>query len=165
MTQDSPPVPRRQHFFLKLIAAEKVAKGILLLAVGVGLLFLDLRESWFQAAIFWVNDELMLPHGNVILFVLEKAEEFLLGTRLRALGALALVYAAVLLIEGVGVWFEKRWAEWLMVIATGSLIPLELYHLIHRPSLVKLAALTINVAIVIYLIRVLRRKHAARQAA
>lgn len=89
----------------------------------MGLLFLDLRETWFQATIFWVNDELMLLHGNVILFVLEKAEEFLLGTRLLGLRALALVYAAVLLTEGIGVWFEKCWAEWLMVIATGSLIP------------------------------------------
>ena len=154
----------RQHILLKLIAAEKIAKGLLLLGVGFGLVFLERREEWFQDVIAWVNDELLLPHGNVILFLLQKIEAFLLGTRLKAIGMLALVYSAVLLTEGIGVWLEKRWAEWLMVIATASLVPLEAYHLVHRPSLVKLALIAVNVAIVIYLILVLRRgsTHARR---
>ncbi len=147
----------RQHILLKLIAAEKIAKGLLLLGAGFGLVFLERREEWFQDVIVWVNDELLLPHGNVILFLLQKIEAFLLGTRLKAIGMLALVYSAVLLTEGIGVWLEKRWAEWLMVIATASLVPLEAYHLVHRPSLVKLALIAVNVAIVIYLILVLRR--------
>ena len=147
----------RQHILLKLIAAEKIVKGLLLLGVGFGLVFLERREEWFQDVIAWVNDELLLPHGNVILFLLQKIEAFLLGTRLKAIGMLALVYSAVLLTEGIGVWLEKRWAEWLMVIATASLVPLEAYHLVHRPSLVKLALIAVNVAIVIYLILVLRR--------
>ena len=159
----STPVTR-QHILLKLIAAEKIAKGLLLLGVGFGLVFLEWREEWFQDVIAWVNDELLLPHGNVILFLLQKIEAFLLGTRLKAIGMLALVYSAVLLTEGIGVWLEKRWAEWLMVIATASLIPLEAYHLWHKPSLVKLALIAVNVAIVIYLILVLRRgsTHARR---
>ncbi len=60
-------------------------------------------------------------------------------------------------IEGVGLWLRQRWAEWLTVIATSLLVPFEIYELIHRPSPMKAAGLTVNVLIVVYLVRVVRR--------
>jgi hypothetical protein len=43
------------------------------------------------------------------------------------------------IVEGVGLWLRKRWAEWLTVIATSLLVPFEIYELIHRPSPLKAA--------------------------
>jgi uncharacterized membrane protein (DUF2068 family) len=44
------------------------------------------------------------------------------------------------------------------VVATSLLVPFEIYELIHRPSPLKAAGLTVNVLIVIYLVRVVRRR-------
>lgn len=148
------PAPH-QHLYLRLIAALKIAKGLTLLGVAVALLFLDIRHTWFQVVVDWVEAEMLLRHYNLVLAALRWIEEFLTGSRLRSVGLLALVYAAVLMTEGIGVWFEKRWAEFLLVAATGSLIPLEAFHLYLHPSLAKLALIAANVAIVAYLARLL----------
>jgi uncharacterized membrane protein (DUF2068 family) len=71
-----------------------------------------------------------------------------------AVGAVALGYAVLFAIEGVGLWLGKYWAEWFTVIATGSLIPLELYETLYHFGWLKLATLVGNVAIIIYLVRI-----------
>ena len=55
-------------------------------------------------------------------------------------------------IEAVGLWFAKRWAEYLTFLATTILLPLEIYEIIHRQSLLKIIGFIINVAVVIYLL-------------
>jgi uncharacterized membrane protein (DUF2068 family) len=77
--------------------------------------------------------------------------------RLRAISAGTFVYAGLLLTEGVGLLLRRRWAEYFTVIVTGSFIPLELYELTRRISATRLIVLGVNVAIVWYLIAVLRR--------
>ena len=66
----------------------------------------------------------------------------------------ALGYAVLFGIEGVGLWLGKHWAEWFTVIATGSLIPLELYETLYHFGWIKLATLVGNVAIIVYLVRI-----------
>jgi uncharacterized membrane protein (DUF2068 family) len=66
----------------------------------------------------------------------------------------------VLFTEGIGVYLQKRWAEYFMVFATGALIPLEVRHIYHRPSIAAVAILLINCFIVWFLYRVLRREPA-----
>jgi len=63
-----------------------------------------------------------------------------------------LAYAAVFAVEGVGLWMEKRWAEWLTVIITASLIPLEAWEMFNRPTIGKALILLGNAAIVAYLV-------------
>jgi uncharacterized membrane protein (DUF2068 family) len=77
--------------------------------------------------------------------------------QLTLIGAGAMAYGLLEMVEGVGLWLRKRWAEWLTVIATSLLVPFEIYELIHRPSLLKATGLTVNILIVIYLVRVVRR--------
>ncbi|HEX4481732.1 MAG TPA: DUF2127 domain-containing protein [Rudaea sp.] len=72
-------------------------------------------------------------------------------------GVAACVYAALFLIEGFGLWTGKRWAEYLTTIATASLVPFEIYELVRRATLAKSVVLVANIAIVIYLIYLLRR--------
>ena len=77
--------------------------------------------------------------------------------KLREISAGTLVYAALLLTEGGGLLFRRRWAEYFTVIVTGSFIPLEVYELVRRVTLARLVLVGVNVAIVWYLIHVLRR--------
>jgi uncharacterized membrane protein (DUF2068 family) len=78
----------------------------------------------------------------------------------------ALFYAGLFATEGVGLWRERRWAEYLTVIATGSLIPFEIWEVAHRPTPIRFVTFFVNVAVVIYLIVRLRRpRGAARHGA
>jgi uncharacterized membrane protein (DUF2068 family) len=76
---------------------------------------------------------------------------------LRLFGAAAIAYGTLELVEGGGLFARRRWAEWLTVVATSLLVPLELYELVRYPSLLKAGGLAVNVAIVVYLYRVVRR--------
>jgi uncharacterized membrane protein (DUF2068 family) len=68
------------------------------------------------------------------------------------LAGAALAYAAVFLVEGVGLVLRKTWAEWLTVVVTSSFIPLEIYELVAHFGPGKVVALVLNVAIVAYLL-------------
>ena len=110
--------PRRVRY-LKLIALFKIVKGVLALALGFSLLFLNSRTHWLDAISDWTSDELLLVHSKVVLYMLNKLQAVLANGQLRAPGLLALFYSAVLFTEGIGVYLQKRWAEFLMVFATG----------------------------------------------
>lgn len=77
--------------------------------------------------------------------------------QLRAIGAGTLVYAALLLTEGIGLLLRRRWAEYFTVIVTGSFIPIEVYELTRRLTWERLVLLGVNVVVVWYLIALLRR--------
>ena len=70
---------------------------------------------------------------------------------LHELAVASLAYAAVFLVEGIGLLRRRRWAEWLTVVVTASFIPFEIYELVHQPGAGKIAALALNVVIVVYL--------------
>ena len=106
----------------------------------------------------WTADELLMQHSKAIDYLLSKLQAILAGGVLRATGFLALFYAAVLFTEGIGVYMQQRWAEWLMIFATAALIPLEVRHIWHRPSLAAVLILIANCFIVWFLYFVLRRK-------
>ena len=68
-----------------------------------------------------------------------------------------LVYAAIRFAEAYGLWFERRWAEWLAALSGAIYVPVEIYELTRGVSWIKLTALLLNAAIVIYMCRVLWR--------
>jgi uncharacterized membrane protein (DUF2068 family) len=148
----------RRHRYLKLIALFKIAKGVLVLLLGISLLFLNARTRWMDALSDWTADEILLEHSKAISYLLHKLQAVLAGGALHATGLLALFYAAVLFTEGIGVYMEQRWAELLMIFATAGLIPLEIRHLWHRPGLVGAVILLANCFIVWFLYRVLKRE-------
>ncbi len=157
---------RKRVRYLKIIALFKIFKGLLLFVLGFSLLFLNSRPIWLDQISDWSEDQLLLHHTKVVVFLLNKLQDILAGGgALRATGFLALFYCAVLLTEGIGVYFQKRWAELLMIFATATLIPLEVRHLwhrliFHRPSLAALLILLANCFIVWFLYRVLKRDKA-----
>lgn len=144
--------------YLKVIAVFKMLKGVLLLCLGVSLLFLKSRPVWLDAISDWANDELLIVHNRTLIYLLNRLQDMLAGEQLHATGLLALFYAAVLFTEGIGVYLQKRWAEFLMVFATAGLIPLEIRHLWHKPSVAATIILVVNCFIVWFLYAVLRRE-------
>jgi uncharacterized membrane protein (DUF2068 family) len=158
-TQHVPAIlrqPKRVRF-LKLIAIFKILQGLLLLALGFSLFFLNSRTVWLKQISNWAEEELLLHHTRAVLYLLNKLQDALASGQLRATALLASVYAAILFTEGFGVYFQKRWAEYLMVFATGALIPLEVRHIWNRPSLAAIIILLVNCFIVWFLYRILRR--------
>jgi uncharacterized membrane protein (DUF2068 family) len=156
--------PRRRVRYLKLIALFKIAKGALLFVLGFSLLFLNSRPGWMDKISDWADAEILLGHTKVVTFLLNKLQDILAGEQLRATGFLALFYCGVLFTEGIGVYLQMRWAEFLMIFATGALIPLEVRHLWHRPSPAAVLILMANCFIVWFLYRVLKRDKTEVQA-
>lgn len=150
----------RRVRYLKLIGIFKIAKGVLLLVLGVSLLFLNARTRWMDALASWTADEILLEHSRTVSFLLHKLQAVLAGGTLKATGFLALFYTAVLFTEGIGVYMQQRWAELLMIFATATLIPIEGRHLWHHPGLVGALILFANCFIVWFLYRVLKRDKA-----
>jgi uncharacterized membrane protein (DUF2068 family) len=141
---------------LRLIALFKLVKAALLIAVGVGALKL-VHKDVAAAVEHWVELLRLDPNNHYIDSALEKASN-LTPDKIKELGLGSMIYAALFLTEGIGLWLEKNWAEWLTVIITSSLIPIELYEIYRNPTPVKIAVLLINVAIVAYLVYRIRHK-------
>jgi len=161
---------RRGVRYLKLIALFKIFTGVLLFLLGFSLLFLNSRPVWLDHLSDWADDQLLLAHSKYVIFLLNKLQDMLSGGALRATGILALFYCGVLFTEGIGVYMQKRWAEFLMIFATGALIPLEIRHvwhrlIFHRPTLAPIFLLLANCFIVWFLYLVLRRDKVEKQAA
>ena len=135
---------------LLTLALFKWFKSLVLLLVGVGLLKLlhhDL-ETELQA----LADALRVDPDNRYLDALLAKLSLLDDKKIEVLGGLTFVYSTLFLVEGTGLFFEKRWAEYLTIVATVSFIPVEIYELFKAPSLLKCATLVINVAIAVFLV-------------
>lgn len=150
--------PQRRVRYLKVIAIFKILQGMILLGIGSSFLFLHSRTSWLDAISDWVDGELMVAHSRTMLFFLNSLQNVVTGGLLQMTGLIALFTAVVLCTVGVGVYFQKHWAELLLVVATATLIPFEIRHAIFHPGAVAIIILAVNCFIVWYLYRVLRRE-------
>ena len=104
-----------------------------------------------------VPNNLRVDSDNRYLGALLVKLSLLDDKKLAALSGLTFAYCALFFTEGTGLFFEKRWAEYLTIIATASFIPLEFYELLKNPSVVRSLVLTLNAGIVVFLIVSLRR--------
>ena len=140
---------------LRLIAAFKLLKALALIAVGVGALRF-LHKDVAAIVEHWINVFRIDPHNHFIDLLLEKLS-ILDDRRLRELSIGTFIYAAIFLVEGVGLALQKRWAEYFTIITTSSFLPIEIYELVRRVSIGRCLALAVNLAVVAYLILELRR--------
>jgi uncharacterized membrane protein (DUF2068 family) len=76
--------------------------------------------------------------------------------QLITLSGVAFVYAALLFVEGIGLWLQKHWAEYLTVISTTLLVPLEIYEIFERITWIRIGILALNLFVVWYLATRLR---------
>jgi uncharacterized membrane protein (DUF2068 family) len=149
------PAPRKNGRVLRLIALLKLVEALVILAMAFGVLKL-LHHDVAATVTEWVTALRIDPHNEYIHGMLSKLG-VLDDHRLKQISAGSFVYAALRLTEGIGLLFKKRWAEYFTAIATGLLIPLEIHELYVHANLPKAAVFVVNVAVVWYLIAVLRR--------
>ncbi|HEY6136821.1 MAG TPA: DUF2127 domain-containing protein [Thermoanaerobaculia bacterium] len=140
---------------LRLIALFRWSKALVLIGAAFGAMRL-LRPGAAQRVAQWA---MQLPIAAQHRFVSQAVAKLtrLDTTKVPWIVAGLFAYAALFAAEGFGLWLEKRWGEWLTIVATTSFIPFEAYELWRRATAVRGAMLVANVAIVIYLLWRIRR--------
>src|SRR5271156_4778462 len=149
MADSSNNAPLARFGVLRTIAVYKLLKVIILILAAWG--EVRLHDATLSARILsWPSAP---PHGLEHDLVARGIAWFsgLSEERVHQVRLITLTYAAVFSVEGIGLWMQRRWAEWLTVIITASLVPLELWELVHSPSFGAAAVLLANCLIVGYL--------------
>lgn len=149
-------VGRRRPVLLRLIAAERAIRGMLLIAAGA-YLFGHLHDDLGKLADRWMRRIELDPNRHFLRRIVERLHH-VTTNEVKIFAFAAVCYGVLELVEGVGLWLDKLWAEYLTVIATSLLIPLEVYELAHKPSMWKAIGIAVNILIVVYLARRLRRR-------
>ena len=149
----------RSAFILRALAIERWVRGVVLVLLGVAVLRLestrvslkelfrrDLKslDPFFRQIHFNVNDSSTIH--SVEKFLDAKPSTYHL------IAAGLLLYGALQLAEGIGLWSLQRWGEYVAVVGTTLFVPLEVYELTEKVSWLKLVVLIVNVAAVIYLL-------------
>jgi uncharacterized membrane protein (DUF2068 family) len=150
--------PLRDRIVLRLIAIDRAFHFLVLGALGLLVLLFAADRATLRATFYKVIADLQ---GGVVSGqshsrhgLLHELDNLFTtsSTHLHELGAVLLVYAAVEGIEAVGLWYQRRWAEYLTFLVTTSLLPFEIYEIVTRTTALKVIAFVINVAVVIYLL-------------
>jgi uncharacterized membrane protein (DUF2068 family) len=151
--------PLRDKVVLRLIAINRAFHFVLLGLLGTAVLLFAANEAELKETFYRLVADLQDTVGGGpvqtsktgILHELDKLFT-LKSSTLTAVGLAVWGYAIVEGVEAVGLWFQKRWAEYLTFVVTASFLPLELYELVHKFTPFKVLALIVNLAIVVYLL-------------
>jgi uncharacterized membrane protein (DUF2068 family) len=148
---------------LLLISGFKLLRGFALLALAAGA-FKLLHRDMEAVVLYWLDVLRIDPDNELFRHVIARLMS-LDDRQLKQIGAATFAYGSILLVESVGLFLEKRWAEFFTIIKTSCFIPFELYEISIRFTGVKLAILIINLAIVAYLVHVVRKNPHRKQMA
>ena len=160
MVDETPERPRNLRGWfgaeLRFVAVFELAKGLLVLLAGLGLLSVvhrDIQEVAEELLLhLHLNPSSRIP--GIFLKLVDRVSN--VDTWFLALGALT--YAAVRIAEGYGLWFDRVWAEWLGVGSGLIYIPFEIYELSQGVTPIKLITFALNVLVVAVLADALWRR-------
>lgn len=149
----------REALIMRLLALERFVRALVLVAASYGIWKFGGSKDAVQRAL---NNYLPILHQlsqklNVNLeqaapmrFIEKALHAHEQTIVLIALGVL--VYGVIELAEGVGLWSLKRWGEYVAVVGTSIFLPLEIYELTDKFSVLKAITFLINVALVVWLV-------------
>jgi uncharacterized membrane protein (DUF2068 family) len=158
------PRPRRgkpleDAVLVRLIAIDRGLHSLVFTALALAIMFVRTKLAGWQAG---ANDLVDKLNGLVsdsgrtrnVSFLIRQLHRIsgLRGDALRTLLIAAVAYAVVEGVEAVGLWLERRWAEYLTVVATAGFLPLEIRELLNRVTVLRLLAFAVNVAVLVYLV-------------
>jgi uncharacterized membrane protein (DUF2068 family) len=152
---------RAQRNLLRAVASFEVIKGILVLLIGIGAMLLVHKDAWVIAESLLALLHISTDRHSAQIF-LDFADN-LTDARLWAAARLALIYAALRFAEGYGLWKERTWAEWLAFGSGTLLLPLEIRALFRGITFLRSAVFLINIAIVLYMLFLLRQGRLLRR--
>jgi uncharacterized membrane protein (DUF2068 family) len=149
----------RAAFILRALAIERWIRALILLLLAAAVFKLKSTQASIKDL---VDQDLksLKPffdqiHFNVSDSATVNAIEKVLHAKQSTLNLIAfgiLFYGLLQIAEGVGLWVLKRWGEYVAVVGTTIFIPLEVYELTDKISWLKIVALVVNVAAVVYLV-------------
>ena len=142
----------RDRYVLRLIALDRALHVVLLATLALVIFFFAGDHAALQRDYNQIIDAFGGPtRAHTILGRFR--HYFTISTgHLYAAAAVVTAYAALEAVEMIGLWLAKRWAEYLTFVATIALIPLEVYEIVDKPTVLKIVTLVINVAIAVYLL-------------
>ena len=156
------PWPRRgkqlhEAIILRLVALDRAFHALLLIPAGLLLGWLWLRLDILSPEARSLAERLAsasreVGHVGGLLNSAANRVAALNRDHVRNLALLALSFGLIEAVEAVGLWLEARWAEYLTVVATASLLPLEVVELAHHVTILKVIGFIVNVAVVLYLV-------------
>lgn len=152
----SPVKHRRHNAGLVLIAAYKLLLALFFAAIGVGVLHLlhkDVDDVLTQMATALRFN----PESRIVNFILDEAS-LLNDPLLRRIGAVAFGYAGISLTEGIGLYLEKAWGEYLTLFITASFLPWEIFEIFRRLTWIRVGLLAVNVLVFLYLLKVVTER-------
>jgi uncharacterized membrane protein (DUF2068 family) len=147
--------PDRNRWLIA-IGVIKLLKAALFVSMGFGvikLLHKDVADVLLRAFMALRFD----PENRIVNMLLEKSA-LLSPHRLKEISYAIFLYAALDTIEGTGLVMEKVWAEYFTLILTGCFLPWEFYEIIHRVTTWKIVLFILNLAVFIYLFKVVQEK-------
>lgn len=158
------PKPRRgavleEAIVMRLIALNKAMHALAFSILAVAALMIETRLGSLKSFAQRVLAGITSPLSNTGQYAnktwlnkeLEKLLHLNAGT-VKLVLIVALIYATIEWTEAIGLWRERRWAEYLTVIATAGFLPLEIHELLHRVTALRAIALIVNVALLVWLI-------------
>lgn len=151
--------PLRDAIVIRIIALDRALHSLLFGLIAVALLMLELRLGWIRTAAAGLLRDLSAAAANTgqdpsRSFVVRELHR-VLGLRqhtVLVLLAISIAYCVVEGVEAVGLWLERRWAEYLTALATAGFLPFEIRELVEQVTAFRVAALVVNVAILAWLV-------------
>lgn len=147
---------------LDLVAVLEAAKGTIVLLAGFGLLGLLHRDLhvWSSEIVehLHLNPAKKYPHVFIDLF------SSLTDERLWMMAGMALLYSTIRFAEAYGLWKQKTWAEWLALVGGCIYLPLEVYEIYRKVTVIHVSALVVNLVIVLLVAKVLLQKRQQKHA-
>jgi uncharacterized membrane protein (DUF2068 family) len=157
--EDAPLVLRgralRQAIIVRVLAVERLVRGVLLGLAAWGVLRFRGARGSIQAQLDRDLPAFRASGIKVDQLALVRELEKALAAKSSTLLLLTVLlgaYAALEIVEAVGLWLLARWGEYLAVVATAVFLPLEVHELLKGITVTRLSALVINVAAVVYLL-------------
>ena len=151
--------PLRDSIILKVIAIDRGVHAVVFALFAALLIYIELHlgglqqgaNSLLDAVRRALSDTGQAASRDFITRGLSSILRLNKNT-IAILAGTAIVYAVVEGVEAVGLWLEKRWAEYLTAIATAGFLPFEIKALIDRVTVLRVVALVVNLAILIWLL-------------
>jgi uncharacterized membrane protein (DUF2068 family) len=149
--------------WIMLIGAFKLAQALLFVLLGIGAIRLLHRDLVGITEHFIYQLRFINPEGRLVNLILVRVG-MIDPHRLRQISAAIFVIASMDALEGMGLVLEQAWAEYVTLILTASLLPLELWELVKRLTWMKVGLIVINLAVVAYLLFYVRMRMRERRA-
>lgn len=144
---------------VRAVALFEAFKGTLVVLTGLGALSL-IHHDVQRFAEQLVGHLHLNPAKHYPQIFINTAAH-LTDARLWLLSILAASYGLIRFVEAYGLWHGRRWAEWFAAISGCIYIPFEIYELFQGKTWLSLAALVINVLVVVLMINALNRNRSA----